>query len=113
MLFIFLIEKVLNYLIKNYGEAVYEKSVEGEVITPIDEINDDILEGMSSTDRQLINDIRQRIKDEDAISVSQLQRLFGIGYDKASRMMMIMEQLNWVHQDPNTSAGKKGWVVDL
>lgn len=107
------IEKVLNYLIKNYGEAEYDKSVEGEVITPIDEINDDILEGMSSTDRQLINDIRQRIKDEDAISVSQLQRLFGIGYNKASRMMMIMEQLNWVHQDPNTSAGKKGWVVDL
>ncbi|MBT01964.1 hypothetical protein CL643_02505 [bacterium] len=107
------IEKVLNYLIKNYGEAEYDKSVEGEVITPIDEINDDILDGMSSTDRQLINDIRQRIKDEDAISVSQLQRLFGIGYNKASRMMMIMEQLNWVHQDPNTSAGKKGWVVDL
>ena len=107
------IEKVLDYLIKNYGEAEYDKSVEGEVITPIDEINDDILEGMSSTDRQLINDIRQRIKDEDAISVSQLQRLFGIGYNKASRMMMIMEQLNWVHQDPNTSAGKKGWVVDL
>ncbi|GEM_PF-3478470 len=107
------IENVLSYLIKNYGEAKYDESVEEEVITPIDEISDDILEGMSSTDRKLIADIRQRIKDEDAISVSQLQRIFGIGYNKASRMMMIMEQLNWVHQDPNTSAGKKGWMVDL
>jgi len=107
------IESVLSYLIKNYGEAKYDESVEEEVITPIDEISDDILEGLSSTDRKLIVEIRQRIKDEDAISVSQLQRIFGIGYNKASRMMMVMEQLNWVHQDPNTSAGKKGWVVDL
>ncbi len=107
------IEDVLSYLIKNYGEAKYDESVEEEVITPIDEISDDILEGLSNTDRKLISEIRQWMKDEDAISVSQLQRVFGIGYNKASRMMMMMEQLNWVHQDPNTSAGKKGWVVDL
>ncbi|MCH7493565.1 DNA translocase FtsK [bacterium] len=104
------IEAVLDYLREHYGSASYDPGVQEE-LTVAATVGHDPLEGVSPGDRELLDRIRDGMAGEEAISVSQLQRQYGIGYNKAARLMMLMERLGWVAKDAAAAAGKKSWSV--
>lgn len=106
------IDGVLDYLRDTFGMAKYDESL-STVVKSGGGGGGGMREGIPKKDQDFLDQIRGEIGEMDKLSISGLQRQFGIGYNKAARLMMFMEKLGWVSQDPDSKAGQKGFVVHL
>ena len=68
--------------VKAYGPPVYEE------LTSLEAQSTDVLD---QQDQKLFDDIVQFVQQHDEISISLLQRVFRIGYNRSARMMDVLE----------------------
>ncbi|MHA2620725.1 MAG: DNA translocase FtsK [bacterium JZ-2024 1] len=98
------ISRVVRYAIEQYGIAQYDHEVmESLRVDEEEEISLDDLE----EDAGLMQEIRDFLMGQEEVSVSLLQRKFRIGYNKASRLMDLLERLGWVEGKKENIPGQK------
>jgi len=97
------IERVVRYAIEQYGMAQYDSEVMESLRVEEEEMELEDLE----EDPELMEEIRDFLMGQEEVSVSLLQRKFRIGYNKASRLMDILEKLGWVEGKKDNIPGQK------
>lgn len=98
------IARVVRYAIDQFGMAQYDLEVLESL--RVEEDEDIRLEDLEE-DPALMQEIREFLLDQEEVSVSLLQRKFRIGYNKASRLMDILEKLGWVEAKKENIPGQK------
>jgi DNA segregation ATPase FtsK/SpoIIIE-like protein len=98
------IGRVVQYAIEQYGMAQYDVEVMDSLrVDEDEELNMEDLE----EDPELMRELREFLMGQEEVSVSLIQRRFRIGYNKASRLMDILEKLGWVEGKKDNIPGQK------
>ncbi|SEP66430.1 DNA segregation ATPase FtsK/SpoIIIE [Ignavigranum ruoffiae] len=80
------VERITNF-IKDQREAEYDE----EMI-----ISDEKMDAIEASEDEYFEDAVELIKDQETVSISQLQRKFRIGYNRAARLIDDLEALGYI-----------------
>ncbi len=90
---------IVNFLKTHNGEPEFLTEIEDQMNASLEEDSDDTISDDDSSDEAYVKKAMDVIKRSGKASTSNLQRRLGIGYNKAARIMDIMEERGYIGPD--------------
>ncbi len=96
---------IVDFLKTHNGEPEFLTEIEDQMNASLEEDSDDTVSDDDSSDEAYVKKAMDIIKRTGKASTSNLQRKLGIGYNKAARIMDIMEDRGYI--GPDNGPGKQ------